>query len=271
LGLTPCGFGHIEEVIIQGDALHGALITAVTPGSPAEQAGLQEGDRILAVDGEEVGLEDNLEQLIGARQPGDRVTLEISSTGEEPRQIQVELGENPDQEGKAYLGVKYFPALSVRHQDGAPFRLLPGERHPLEIPYLPEGVSQAVLVGKVLPGSPAEAAGLQEKDFITEIDGETIDSPESLLKTVQSHQPGDQVTLTVFHPGDTEVKAVEIILGEDPQETGKAYLGISDLGFINIQRKENGSPGTQFDFNFDFPVPDFLDRMREKLLSGETL
>jgi serine protease Do len=258
------------DVFIQGDALQGARITSVTPDSPAEQAGLKEGDAILAVDEVEVGPEKSLQDLIGAHEPGDIVTLEISRPGEEQRDVQVELGEHPDQPEKAYLGVNFVTAMPPRLREGMPFKDMPFEGKPIEIPELPEGVTQAVLVGRVISGSPAQEAGLQEKDFITEIDGEPIESPEALSAAVQSHQPGDQIALTVFHPGDAEVKQVEVTLDEDPQEAGKAYLGISALGFIRIQRDENGLPNPSLDFPFRFRVPDVLDKVRDRFIPGET-
>jgi S1-C subfamily serine protease len=267
LGLTPCGFPHSEEVFFQGNILQGARIITVTPGSPAQEAGLKEGDSILSVDGDEVGAENSLNALIAAYQPGDRVTLEISRPGEEPHEVQVELGEHPDQPGKAYLGVEFAPALP----DGMPFKRLPFEGKPFEIPKLPEGVTKAAVIGEVVSGSPADEAGLQAKDFITGVDGEPLENPEALAAAIQSHQPGEEITLTVFHPGDAEVKEVEVTLGEDPQEDGKAYLGISALGFIHIQRDENGAPVPNLDLPFNFQVPDFLDRIRERLSPGETL
>jgi S1-C subfamily serine protease len=235
------------EIFIQGHDLQGAWIVAVTPDSPAEQAGLKQGDAILAVDEVEVGSENSLQDLIGAHQPGDTVALKITSEGEEPREVQVELGEHPDQTDKAYLGVNFATAMPPRLREGMPFKHMPFEDmpfdgNPIEIPELPEGVSQAVLIGRMTSGGPAEAAGLQEKDFITEIEGEPVESPEALSAAVQSRQPGDQITLTVFHPGDAEDKEVEVTLGEDPQEAGKAYLGISALGFIRIRRDVNGAP-----------------------------
>ena len=81
---------------------YGALIAtetgqaAVFPGSPAESAGLQEGDIIVAIDGEEIGPGADLSMLIVAFSPGDTITLRVlrdSSTSE----FEVTLGELPDQ------------------------------------------------------------------------------------------------------------------------------------------------------------------------------
>lgn len=79
---------------------YGALITrgedpselAVLPGSPADKAGLEEGDIILEADGEKLTLERSLAAIIRRKVPGEKVSLKIFHEGEE-RAITVELGE----------------------------------------------------------------------------------------------------------------------------------------------------------------------------------
>ncbi len=81
---------------------YGALIatesgeSAVVSGSPAESAGLREGDIIVAIDGEEIGPGADLSMLIVPFSPGDTITLRVlrdSSTSE----FDLTLGELPDQ------------------------------------------------------------------------------------------------------------------------------------------------------------------------------
>jgi serine protease Do len=53
----------------------------------------------------------------------------------------------------------------------------------------------------VVAGSPADKAGLQEKDIITKIDGVAIDENNSLTSVLGRHSVGDKVTLTVIRDG----------------------------------------------------------------------
>lgn len=53
----------------------------------------------------------------------------------------------------------------------------------------------------ILSGSPAEKAGLKEKDIITKVDGSTIDENNSLTSLVGRKSVGDDVTLTVIRDG----------------------------------------------------------------------
>ena len=58
-------------------------------------------------------------------------------------------------------------------------------------------------VAQVTPGSPAEAAGLQEGDVITKVAGNLISDSTALIVAIRANAPGDQIELTVLRNGDT--------------------------------------------------------------------
>jgi serine protease Do len=64
----------------------------------------------------------------------------------------------------------------------------------------------------VIPGSPADQAGLVENDIILEVNGEKVSQDNSLAKLIQKYQIGDLVKLKVLHKG--KEKMVEVELGE---------------------------------------------------------
>jgi S1-C subfamily serine protease len=68
--------------------------------------------------------------------------------------------------------------------------------------------------GAVVPGSPAEAAGLQTGDIITAIDDEQIGVDTDLPTIILPHSPGDTITLRVLR--GSSVQEVEVTLGELP-------------------------------------------------------
>ncbi len=64
----------------------------------------------------------------------------------------------------------------------------------------------------VIPGSPADKAGLVENDIILEVDGKKITADYPLSRAIAQHNPGDEITLKILHKG--EEKEVKVKLGE---------------------------------------------------------
>ncbi|HET8962210.1 S1C family serine protease [Nocardioides sp.] len=64
--------------------------------------------------------------------------------------------------------------------------------------------SEGAQVQEVTPGSTADDAGLERGDVITRIDDTLITGADSLVATIRSYRPGDEVTLTYRRGGDEE-------------------------------------------------------------------
>ena len=96
----------------------GALVESVVDGSPADQAGLQADDLIVAIDRIPVDKNHPLPEVIAQYQPGDLATIRFLR-GDQEQSVQVKLAQNPENPGQAYLGV-YFQMI------GAPDLTLPG-------------------------------------------------------------------------------------------------------------------------------------------------
>jgi S1-C subfamily serine protease len=86
------------------------------------------------------------------------------------------------------------------------------------------------LLAEVLPGGPADKAGLQGGDdtlrfqagsyetggdVILSVDGRKIVAPEDLSRLISTYEPGDEVTLDVLHDGKHE--EVQVTLGKRPR------------------------------------------------------
>jgi len=93
-----------------------------------------------------------------------------------------------------------------------------------------------VMVGDVVPDSPADEAGFQRADaritidgqeyafggdIITAIDGEPVRSVDDLRRIIGEHQPGDSVQVQVVHP-DGQPETYEVTLDERPQDESQA-------------------------------------------------
>ncbi len=64
----------------------------------------------------------------------------------------------------------------------------------------------------VMPGSPADKAGIAENDIILEINGQKIDERHDLVDEIAKYNPNDEVTLKILHKG--KEKMVKVILTE---------------------------------------------------------
>jgi S1-C subfamily serine protease len=76
------------------DASRGAVVDSVQEGSGADEAGLQSGDIIIAVDGDDLATMAELVALVRGKQPGDTLELTVVRDGEQ-FEAGVELGERP--------------------------------------------------------------------------------------------------------------------------------------------------------------------------------
>ncbi len=81
---------------------YGALVSrgdtaqdlAVIPGSPANKAGIVEGDIILEADGQKLDMNTSLAKIVGNKNPGDSISLKVLSKGAE-KTVTVKLEESP--------------------------------------------------------------------------------------------------------------------------------------------------------------------------------
>lgn len=254
LGITSCdGMEHIfeKEIILDGEGpflhhldefdmsefeTHTLIIEDVVAGGAAEAAGLQKGDQILAVDGTEGATGEAFVAELLTHQPGDTVTLTIQREGKaEPMDVEVILGANDA--GDAFLGiglgVEVEVDIEIDGEMGDHMGMMP--RFDIDHDALPEGDFQGAIIDGIKEGSAAEAAGLQEGDIITAIDGEGLTHLDRLISLLAAHQPDDTVTLSVWRDGET--LDVAVTLGAN--DAGNAQLG-AQVGFIKIGKVTNG-------------------------------
>jgi len=78
-------------VVLDERRADGAFVQDVREGSPAEQAGLQQGDQILRLNGRAVRSPDHLTQIVNQMQPGDKVDIEFARG--RSQSVTVELGQ----------------------------------------------------------------------------------------------------------------------------------------------------------------------------------
>jgi serine protease Do len=162
----------------------GALVAAVSPGSPAFRAGLQPGDVITAVNGVTVTNPSDLAADIANVDPGHDTKINYIRNGKS-NALSVAVATmpaNPDagfQQGSASPNAP-SPGHASLGLTLAP--LTPDSRSQLN---LPDGASGAV-IASVKPNSPADQAGLQAGDLLVGVGPKDVTSPDDAASAIQS-------------------------------------------------------------------------------------
>lgn len=152
------------------DASRGAIVTKVEPDSPAEAAGLQAGDLIVAVDGTAVDGSGDLRNLIGLKRSGSEVELTVLREGER-LSVKARL-----QEGKGSTPARKLDV--TQKLDGAELRdLTSGDRS--------FAGTDGVLVASIAPGSPAARSGLEPGDVIVAVNRQPVASLAELRRALR--------------------------------------------------------------------------------------
>lgn len=187
----------------------GALVNQVQPGSPAEQAGIEVGDVIRAVDGTPVGQSSDLPPIIGNKAPGTRVELEVFRDGRS-RTIAVTLAELDE----AALSGQGRTAPAPRQGQAGPASdnplglvaqdLTDAQRRQLR---LDDG--EGVRIAQV-NGADAAAAGLRPGDIVTRVGRTPVDSAAALDRALRQVRAGQTVMLLVNRGGASQFVAVTL-------------------------------------------------------------
>jgi serine protease Do len=182
----------------------GAVISQVTPDSPAAGAGLKNGDVIVALNSRAVPNSGELQLQVAQLTPGTRVVLGILRNGAR-QDVPVTLGEynkdtqvagnDGDNNGNAQNSGK----LGLAMQD-----LSPDLRQQLNVPSNVHGAA----IAQVRPGSPADESGLQPGDVIMEVDRHPATSVSQVASELHSVPNGKNVLLLVWSNGGASYRVV---------------------------------------------------------------
>ncbi len=167
----------------------GAFVYDIFRGSAADRAGIEPGDIITSVNGNNLRTSDDLVTQIGGLDPGKSVTLAIYRQGKSIR-TDVTLGLRAADVAKESKNL--WPGMSV-------VNLTEQVRSRLN---LPSGRGD-VVIGNVESGSPADTAGLKPGDIIRNVNGNRIRNVMDFYKTVNNTR-SNEVMFRIYRQ-DTEL------------------------------------------------------------------
>ena len=185
----------------------GAFVKMVTDGTPAAQAGFQVEDVVTRYDGKPVDSDATFRDLVARTAPGSKVDVTVKRNGTELT-LRPTLGTAPSEQAAPNNAAPQEPAkaergkLGIQVGDASDSQL----RESLNI----KGSTQGAAVVEVLPGSPAQEAGIQRGDVIVRLNGQAIQNGEQLSAAARALKNGTQVNAVVRR--GTETMLVQINL-----------------------------------------------------------
>jgi serine protease Do len=176
----------------------GALVQDVTSGSPGARAGIRAYDLIVAVDGKPVSGNDQLIEMIAARQPGTVASLQILRENH-PINIPVKLAERPQRDRRPAGTDDQVPQPSSARGSGLGLSVRDLDRDFADRFKLPDGM-QGVVISRVEPMSPAFDAEVERGHVLLEINRHPVRSVDDYRRLTATAKAGDILTLYVYKP-----------------------------------------------------------------------
>ena len=250
--------------------VRGVAVEKVVEGSPAEKAGLQNGDVIVRLGNDDVTSVRKLTRLLGEVSPDHQVRMTVMRGGSE-REIVATVGKRPMPkfgEGAfaAIPGVPFpsteFPTMPKIERiprmetlpPGAPDRPMvwafgSGRRIGVGVTTLTKqlsehfGVTNGVMINEVRADSPAAKAGLKAGDIIVEAEGREVKSDGDLIRAISEKKDGD-VTLTIIRERNRQTIQVT------PEEVKDGFhgFGFPSGGQFKLTMPTAPMPMTEFRF-----------------------
>jgi serine protease Do len=191
------------------DVKNGVLISGVEEDSPADEAGLKDGDVIVSFNGKKVDDPDDLRDLVRDTEPGEKVEIEVMREGKSMT-LTLTVGEWPEDAEWFSLGDLHFDQGNVgRHLDKMVYAFAPKPRLGVEVAELNDDLAsyfktktgEGVLVLKVKEKSVAEGAGVKAGDVIVQVGDEDVSSADELRESVEDYEEGDEFAIQVVRKG----------------------------------------------------------------------
>ena len=180
---------------------NGAIVSQVTPDSPASRGGLKTGDVISQLNGQKITNGSALQVAVSEMVPGTKITIGVIRDGKsETLDLIVgqfhgngEVASNDSQDGpqSGKLG------LAVSN-------LTPETRQQFNVPDRVHGV----VVENVRPASPADDAGIQPGDIILEVDRKSADSASQFADEVHQNKDGKDLLMLVWSKGNSSYRTI---------------------------------------------------------------
>lgn len=168
------------------DDRKGILVAQVTEGSPAEKAGLRQGDVIIEFDGKEVGKTGEFRNRVSRERPGEKAKIKVLRNGRE-KKLTVTLGKLPEKELVASAPARSLDQLGLTVKDLTRDLV---ERFRLQ-------GETGVVVTQVEPDSIADQANIKPGSLIQEVNRNRVRNTQEFNRAVERTPARGTVLLLV--------------------------------------------------------------------------
>jgi serine protease Do len=168
----------------------GVLVSDVVKGSPAEKAGLKQGDVINRFNGNEIENAHKLSQAVAATAPDTEVKVDLQRNGKE-KTVTLTIGTMPSEE-QAFVAPKEETSWGIAVQE-----LTPQLARQLGL----EPGAAGVVISDIKDGSPAAEAGLQPGDLISEVNRTAVKNLNDYQQALKRVKKGENLLLLVKRDG----------------------------------------------------------------------
>jgi S1-C subfamily serine protease len=151
-------------------AARGAIITSVSPGGPAQRAGIERGDVVTAINNQPVIDHNSLRNQIAGMAPGSTANVTVVRNGRE-QNMQVALTELPDRQRPETEESSSGNGATTNDRFGLSLQPLTAE---MASRYGLEADDQGLVVTRVDPDSNAANAGIRQGDLIQEVNRQPV-------------------------------------------------------------------------------------------------
>ena len=187
----------------------GALVSSLSAGGPAEEAGIQPGDVILRFDGREVPEMRDLPRMVAQTPVGKSVRVVISRDGK-TRTLKVTLGRLEDQPRTAPAEPEAAPEPSApTSMEGLGLSLAPitdAARAQFDI----KDDVRGVVVTDVTPGGAAATKGISAGDVIVEVGQTPVTTPDEVAARVAEARERGRSSVLVLLQSDADLRFVPL-------------------------------------------------------------
>lgn len=164
----------------------GALVNDLYPGGPAQRAGIEAGDVIIAIDGREVIDSGALKYRVATRAPGEDVALRVIRNGREEELVLAmePPAEDPPADVTDLTGRNPFAGSRVANLSPA-----------LAIEEGLDEMARGVVVLGLRRGSAADQIGVRRGDIVLRVNGGEIDSVADLREALAEGRGGWELAI----------------------------------------------------------------------------